>query len=486
METSQTSSSSQDDSNEVSPYPKENLERNRNRRANSPGSSQVSESLTINHEASSDAEGSDISSDRQKPKSNPKGSKDLPAKPGKRSKAKRVVNTRAGVTQLPDGRFMARVDLPPFPDGRRRRKSFTAKTQKGALDKKQEYLTSLDRNLEPDGRETKLRDFVKDWLENVGPLTCKPNTLNNYAIALRKHILPHLGDKRLKELRGHHIDEIMFYMQKKGLSLNTRKGARRVIRSVLTYAVRRDYLDRNPVSNSMPPKKAPGEKQKGKETLNKDQFATLLAYLETHPYKMLFRTYLFTGMRRGEALGLTWDDIVYDGQEYLVRVNKQRLEQTHRAKDGVGSTGLATTAPKTSNGNRQITIPEFIYRELMEYRLNKSDNFPNDLVFSSHLGGQLWPSRVTRMWSEIRKTLGFDEVRLHDIRHTYALTALIGGAPLEALSDVMGHHSITITKDIYAGRIPTSGKRVAEALVSVIGPAQEINALEQQLARSPD
>jgi integrase len=75
-------------------------------------------------------------------------------------------------------------------------------------------------------------------------------------------------------------------------------------------------------------------------------------------------------------------------------------------------------------------------------------------------------------------------VRLHDLRHSYAVNSLRGGAPLEALSDVMGHHSIMVTKDIYAKSIPGSGQKVSDAFNSMIVPAKEIAVFERVLTES--
>jgi integrase len=108
----------------------------------------------------------------------------------------------------------------------------------------------------------------------------------------------------------------------------------------------------------------------------------------------------------------------------------------------------------------------------------------NERVFRDSIGGQLWPSNITKRWKKIRTELGFEQVRLHDLRHSYAVNSLRGGAPLEALSDAMGHHSITVTKDIYAKSIPGSGQKVSDAFNSMIVPAQEIDKIEQELSRA--
>jgi len=484
METSEPTPISQVDSQEVSPTQKENLESNGNRRTNRPASSQIPASVSLINEEITAEKRSDLNSDREKPKSNPRGSKAIRPEPGKASKGYRKVKTRPGVIQVGERSFITRIELSPGPGGKRRRKKFTATTQQGVLDKRDAYMTNMSRNIEPEGHTTKFRDFANNWLENIAPNTCNPNTLNNYAICLNLHILPVVGNMRLTEFRGRHIDDVLTEIQRKGLSISSRKAARRVMSTVFTAAVRRDLLDRNPVTNSMPPKLAPGEFAKRKVVLTPDDTVKVLNYLSGKEDELLFKTYIFTGMRRGEVAGLTWGDLSYNGQDFLVTVTKQLKEVTRKSKDGKGTSTLEETPPKTINGNRAINISGELYQDLMTYKNKLGIKDDNTRIFRDSIGGHLWPSNITKRWKKIRTELGFEQVRLHDLRHSYAVNSLRGGAPLEALSDVMGHHSIMVTKDIYAKSIPGSGQKVSDAFNKMIVPAKEISSLERVLSES--
>ena len=481
METSEQTPNIQVDSQEVSPTQKENLEPTRNRRANSRTSGQIPPAISVINEATTPEEGSSFNSNRKKPKSDPGGTKAIRSKPRTTSKNFRKVKTRPGVTQVAERSFITRIELPPGPDGKRRRKKFTSTTQQGVLDKRDEYITNLSRNIEPEGHTTKFKDFARMWLEEIAPRTCNPNTVNNYAICLRLHILPVIGNMRLTEFRGRHIDDVLAHMQYRGLSIHSRRAARRVMSTIFTQAVRRDLLDRNPVANSLPPKLAPGEFAKRRIVLSPDDTVKVLRHLNGKEDELLFKTYIFTGMRRGEVAGLTWGDICDNGRDLLITVTKQVKEVTRKSKDGKGSTVLEETPPKTINGNRAVNISRELYQDLMAYKHALGIRDENERVFRDSIGGQLWPSNITKRWKKIRKELGFDQVRLHDLRHSYAVNSLIGGAPLEALSDVMGHHSISVTKDIYAKSIPGSGAKVSDAFNSVIVPAVQFGALTERI-----
>ncbi len=470
------------ESTDVLPYTEEstNGRTNRNRTTDRPGSGSLSESVGVDNEEASSLPIGNNDSDRPRSPSDTQS----PAPVHRKSRATgtnqslKKVKTRPGVIQLKDGRFMTRLELAPDANGNRRRKNFTGKTQQDVIDKKQAYLTNVSRNISPEGHKVKFREFAAWWIENVAPHTCNDNTINNYQTTLRLHVLPIVGNMRLQEIRGRHVDEVGFSIQGKGLSLSARKAARRVISTVFSDARRRDLVDDNPVSRSLPPRTAPGEFPKRKATLTPGQTAHVLQYLQGHQYGLLFKTYIYTGMRRGEVAGLTWGDLSHNSGQPLLTVTKQLKEVTKKNPDGVGVTTLEETPPKTFHGNRGVPIPLHLYRDFELLRIERGENSENDRIFQDSVGGQLWPSNITKQWAKIRKELGLSAVRLHDLRHSFARTALQGGAPIETVSDTLGHHSITITKDIYASSIPGAARKATDAFSSVIDESLVIRQME--------
>ena len=482
-------SETQTESTDVLPYPEENINgRNtRNRTTDSARSGSLPEGLSLDNEETGSLQVGNDDPDWSRSPSHNKGTAPVHNEPGTSGKNRSVkkVKTRPGVIQLRDGRFMTRLELAPDANGERRRKNFTGKTQQDAIDKKQAYLTNVSRNISPEGHKVKFREFAAWWIENVAPHTCNDNTINNYQTTLRLHVLPIIGNMRLQEIRGRHVDEVVFSIQDKGLSLSARKAARRVISTVFSDARRRDLVDDNPVSRSLPPRTAPGEFPKRKATLTPDQTAHVLQHLQGHQYGLLFKTYIYTGMRRGEVAGLTWGDLSHNSGQPLLTVTKQLKEVTKKNPDGVGVTTLEETPPKTFHGNRGVPIPMHLYRDFELLRIERGEASENDRIFQDSLGGQLWPSNITKQWAKIRKELGLSAVRLHDLRHSFARTALQGGAPIETVSDTLGHHSITITKDIYASSIPGAARKATDAFSSVIEEAVQFDQITKTYNAQP-
>lgn len=375
---------------------------------------------------------------------------------------------------------MTRVELPRGPNGERRRKDFKAKTQQEAIDKRQRYLTNLDRHIEPEGAVRKVREFGDWWIQHEAPETCNATTLRSYRDALRKHIYPVIGHMRLQEVRGKHVDAVVSTMLEKGLTLSTRKGARRVISTLFAAARRRDLVDDNPVTRSKPPRLAPGEMTRARSVLSPDQVVAVAKALNGHPYEGVFKLALFGGVRRGEALAVTWGDLWTNGETFGVIITKQVKEVPHYSPDGTTVMRVEITPPKTQNGNRRVPIPQWFYEEIMSSRPKVAGD--GDLIFMGPQSGPIWPSNVTKAWKKFVTSQSLYGVRLHDTRHSFARNALSAGAPLEALSEVLGHADIGITKNTYASSVNGATEKVGAALYAQLEFAAEVQTLEQTFA----
>lgn len=128
-----------------------------------------------------------------------------------------------------------------------------------------------------------------------------------------------------------------------------------------------------------------------------------------------------------------------------------------------------------------MPIPLHLYQDLERLKQQRKVTDENERIFQDALGGQLWPSNITKQWSKIRTELGLKSVRLHDLRHSFARTALQGGAPIETVSDTLGHHSITITKDIYASSIPGAARKATDAFASMVDNEVVFREITQNL-----
>ena len=146
---------------------------------------------------------------------------------------------------------------------------------------------------------------------------------------------------------------------------------------------------------------------------------------------------LSTGLRRGELLGLKWSDIDFEKRTLEVKRQIQRV-------NGV----IQETASKTHNAYRKILLPVEAVEILQQYKAKQA--IESEYIFPSPTGGIMEPDCARKMLKRVLERAGLDELRFHDLRHTFATLALQNGVDVKTLSGILGHYSAGFTLDTYA------------------------------------
>ena len=228
-------------------------------------------------------------------------------------------------------------------DGKRQQRYSTVKgSRQDAQKELTRLLAAADQGTLPDPSSATLTEYLRAWLN--GPLGLSPKTLERYRELSERQIILHLGATKLQKFRPEHVQQWHGALLAGGLSARTVGHAHQVLRLMLQCAVKNGTLARNVAAVHAPPKVEEDEI----EILSADQIADVLAKLEGHTLVSLA---LATGMRRGELLGLQWDDINLDAR--TIRVERS-LEETNA--------GLRLKSPKTKSGRRNITMPADMLR----------------------------------------------------------------------------------------------------------------------------
>lgn len=178
---------------------------------------------------------------------------------------------------------------------------------------------------------------------------------------------------------------------------------------------------------------------------------TFLDSVNEHPLRVVFTFYAFTGVRRGEALALRWQDVDLDVGRAAVRRNLVPVNGR-----------LVFGEPKTDKGRRSIALdPDLVTalrghrrRQLAERMMMGSAFEVSDLVFARADGRPLHPEYVSRSFARLSRLAGLPPIRLHDLRHTHATLALAAGVATRVLSDRLGHSAMAVTTDIYQHVLP--------------------------------
>lgn len=231
--------------------------------------------------------------------------------------------------------------------------------------------------------------------------------------------------------------------------------AHSVLRSVLGEAVREQVISRNVAALVRGPRVERAEVRPWAPA----EARQFLAASSEHRLFALFAVGVAVGLRRGELLGLRWEDVDFDVGVLRVRQTVQRL---------AGVPGLVTGPPKSSRSRRTIPLPEITVETLHRHREAQSAEpvkaegraAGSGVVFTSTVGTMLEPRNVSRLFDELQAKAGVRRIRFHDLRHTCASMLLAQSVQPRVVMDVLGHSQLAITMDIY-GHVMASALRDA-------------------------
>jgi integrase len=319
-----------------------------------------------------------------------------------------------------------------------------------------------------------VRDYLsKEWLPAIRS-TIRPTTFASYESHVALYLLPELGHIQLQELSA--CDLNAFYG--KLLSEKRRRGnkelapgtVRRIhatLHRALKDAVRWNKIGRNPADSADPPRAllcGEGEMK----TWSVPDLKTFLAAQRESPNYPLWLTLITTGLRRGEALGLRWQDLDLEARTMAIR----------QTRVVIGYQPLLST-PKTRKGRRQVALDPAtvsVLAELKERRAKEmtargEDLTEGELVFLNEQGEPIHPDRVSAYFTRAAKTAGVPVIRLHDLRHTHATLALSAGVHPKVVSERLGHANIGITLDTYSHCLPVLSEEAACRVAALVVPA---------------
>ena len=377
-------------------------------------------------------------------------------------KARKNAQGAGTIRKRADGRWEARFTTGFDPaSGKQVQKSIYGKTQKEVREKLAQITTELDDGTYMEPTKNTVEEWLDTWLETYVKYSVKPYTLDAYQRNCDNYIKPMLGKIRLAALNAPQIQR--FYnglLTGKELSPKTVRNIHGVLHKALEQAVKLGMIRSNPTNLCDLPK----VRRKEIHPMEQEEIAAFLKAIEGCKYELVYRVTLFTGMRQGEILGLTWDCV--DFQHNALYVNKQ-LQKTKK----VG--GQYVLAPTKSGRSRMITVAPSVMDLLKKQKSQQAQmqllagqDWKNhwDLVFTNEFGGNLSHFTVYKTFKEIVRSMGLDQERFHDLRHTFATLALQNGVDIKTVSSMLGHYDAGFTLRTYTHATRQKQDEAAETI----------------------
>lgn len=328
--------------------------------------------------------------------------------------------------------------------GKQVQRSFTGKTQKEVREKMQAVAVALNESTYQEPAKMTVGEWLDIWeseyLESVNP-----RTRDSYRTVIRVHLKPAFGAVKLQNLQTHQIQKFYNGLQRGGLSPKSIKNFHGVLHKALQQAVELGYLRFNPSSAC----KLPRVERTEVTPLDNDAVKRFLQAVQGHKFESVYLVTLFTGMREGEVLGLTWDSI--DFKTGTITISKQLQKE----RGGKGEYHLVS--PKNGKSRRitpAATVMTILKKERikqLENRMKSGSLWENslNLVFTNEIGHNLSAQTVYLHFKKIAETIGRPDARFHDLRHSYAVAAIQSGDDIKTVQENLGHHTAAFTLDVY-------------------------------------
>jgi integrase len=338
--------------------------------------------------------------------------------------------------------------------GKGKRKVIYGKTRKEVQEKLKVVLHDQQQGTLVTAQPQTVAHFLTDWLENTHRRRLRPRTYERYREALYLHIVPSLGHIQLQKLTARQVQA--FYTRKadQGFAPATIIYYHSVLHNALDTAVKWGLVVRNVCDLVAPPRKERFEIQ----PLTIEQMQHLLATLYGHKWEALYTLAMATGMRRGEILGLKWQDINFEAGRLQVRRVLSRVPTHMPAREHV----YVEAEPKTQKSRRSVMIAPFALEALKMHRVSqledkvKAGEFwqEHDYVFCTLQGRHLHPNHVVEEFKKLLTRAGLPNIRFHDLRHSAATLLLSLGVHPKVVQELLGHTQISITMDVYSHVLP--------------------------------
>lgn len=360
---------------------------------------------------------------------------------GKRASKQKRSNGDGSLYRRRDGRWVGAFYAPTVSGGSRRVVVY-GKTRDEARDKLNKAQQDARAGIPVPDEVWKLGPYLEYWLENIVKQNRRPATYTLYEMNIRLYLTPGLGNQKLTTLSVATVQRFFNQRLEKGDSVRKVQVMRTVLSAALTRAVREELISRNVARLVELPEWRPGAVR----PWTADEARQFLGACKPDPLYTAFVLLLLYGLRRGEVLGLRWQDIDFEAGTIRVEQQVQRVG------------GEMHIGPvKTQAGHRNLPLLP-LARQALEaqaeaqarYRAEMGSAWPDtDLVFTTKTGRPVEPRNFVRSFRRICDANDIRLIKVHHVRHTVASLLKALGVPARDAQIILGHSRLAVTLEVY-------------------------------------
>jgi integrase len=295
------------------------------------------------------------------------------------------------------------------------------------------------------------QELFDEYME-YAPSVLKQSSLTVYRLNLRNHILGVFGEIKIKKIDNRLLS--LYFCEYMDKQPNIARNTYHALCSVMNFAIRMNYIDKNPCDQVILPKVKHSTERK---YLTFDELPAFMRFFDgNETLDVVVQLLLFTGLRIGEACALRWDDL--DFSAGLIHVTKTIYRS---GKD------LIIGEPKSRNSRRTIVMGECVKSLLLQHRERQQNDkkrcskYP-EMVFHRKDGELLYEFIVWYHYKQRIKGSHFESMTLHDLRHTNATLLLNSGVDIKLVSSHLGHSQIDVTANIYTEVLSPAQQKIAD------------------------
>ncbi len=364
------------------------------------------------------------------------------------------------------------VDTGRDVDGKRHQKWHSGfRTKKEAEEALTDILSRIHAGTYVAPSHLTVATFVnQEWLPSLEAAVAggnlRPSTAAQRRILVSRHVVPRIGHLHLRSLTAPALNDLYAELLKTGknapvgedagptLSTTTVRAVHSVVHKMLADAEKWGRVAQNVAAKASPPRPRKVEmKTWGREELAR--FAEVTAGTQ---FGALWRLLAATGMRRGEACGLRWEDVDFESGTVTIRSARVVVDHT-----------VIESRPKTATSFRTVALDDGTVDALRAHRTRQVDQkrewgdayTDSGLVVTWEDGRPVHPNIVSKTFTRTLDDAGLPPIRLHDLRHSHATAGLEAGVPAKVMSERLGHSSVKITLDTYSHVRPAFDREAA-------------------------